>query len=45
VRHERSRAIALMIAAVAAFSVMDMLLKLLTAHYPPLEVAVLRGAA
>jgi len=34
-----------MIAAVAAFSVMDMLLKLLTAHYPPLEVAVLRGAA
>ena len=43
-RPERSRAIALMIAAVAAFSIMDMLLKLLTAHYPPLEVAVLRGA-
>ncbi|MBV8342597.1 MAG: DMT family transporter [Gammaproteobacteria bacterium] len=34
-----------MIVAVAAFSLMDMLLKLLTAHYPPLEVAVLRGAA
>ena len=33
-----------MIAAVAVFSVMDALLKLLSAHYPPLEVAVLRGA-
>ena len=41
----RSRAIGLMIAAVAVFSVMDALLKLLSAHYPPLEVAVLRGGA
>jgi drug/metabolite transporter (DMT)-like permease len=37
------RAIATMIAAVAAFSGMDALLKLLTASYPPLQVAVLRG--
>ncbi|HXY76353.1 MAG TPA: DMT family transporter [Steroidobacteraceae bacterium] len=35
----------LMIAAVAAFSGMDALLKFLAAYYPPLEVAVLRGAA
>jgi drug/metabolite transporter (DMT)-like permease len=33
-----------MIAAVAAFSFMDALLKLLSAHYPPMEVATLRGA-
>jgi drug/metabolite transporter (DMT)-like permease len=39
------RAITLMIAAVALFSGMDALLKLLAAHYPPMEVAVLRGAA
>ena len=40
----RLRAIAIMLAAVAAFSFMDALLKLLAAHYPPLEVASLRGA-
>lgn len=34
-----------MIAAVAVFSCMDALLKLLAAYYPPLQVAVLRGAA
>ncbi|GAC1451324.1 MAG: DMT family transporter [Steroidobacteraceae bacterium] len=34
-----------MIAAVAVFSCMDALLKLLSAYYPPLQVAVLRGAA
>lgn len=34
-----------MIAAVAAFSFMDALLKLLSAHYPPMQVATLRGAA
>jgi drug/metabolite transporter (DMT)-like permease len=45
VRQTRLRAIALMIAAVAVFSGMDALLKLLSAHYPPMEVAVLRGAA
>jgi len=33
-----------MTAAVAAFSFMDALLKLLSAHYPPMEVATLRGA-
>jgi drug/metabolite transporter (DMT)-like permease len=33
-----------MIAAVAAFSCMDALLKLLSAHYPPMQVAALRGA-
>jgi drug/metabolite transporter (DMT)-like permease len=32
-----------MIAAVAAFSMMDALLKLLSAHYPPMQVAALRG--
>jgi drug/metabolite transporter (DMT)-like permease len=45
VRQTRLRAIALMIAAVAVFSGMDALLKLLSAHYPPMQVAVLRGAA
>ncbi|MGH8275709.1 MAG: DMT family transporter [Steroidobacteraceae bacterium] len=33
-----------MIAAVAVFSFMDGLLKFLSAHYPPMEVAALRGA-
>jgi drug/metabolite transporter (DMT)-like permease len=41
----RLRAIASMIVAVAAFSGMDALLKLLAGSYPPMEVAVLRGAA
>ncbi len=40
----RLRAIATMIAAVAVFSFMDGLLKLLAAHYPPMQVAALRGA-
>lgn len=44
-RQARLRAIAYMIAAVAVFSCMDALLKLLSAYYPPLQVAVLRGAA
>jgi drug/metabolite transporter (DMT)-like permease len=44
VREHRLRAIAIMIAAVAVFSVMDAILKFLSAHYPPMEVAVLRGA-
>jgi drug/metabolite transporter (DMT)-like permease len=43
-RHARLRAIGLMIAAVAAFSLMDALLKLLSARYPPMQVAALRGA-
>jgi drug/metabolite transporter (DMT)-like permease len=33
-----------MIAAVAVFSFMDATLKLLAAHYPPMQVAALRGA-
>jgi drug/metabolite transporter (DMT)-like permease len=33
-----------MLAAVAAFSFMDALLKLLAARYPPMQVAALRGA-
>jgi drug/metabolite transporter (DMT)-like permease len=39
------KAIVLMLTAVAAFSGMDTLLKLLSAHYPPLQVVALRGAA
>jgi drug/metabolite transporter (DMT)-like permease len=39
------KAIALMLIAVATFSGMDTLLKLLSAHYPPLEVVALRGAS
>jgi drug/metabolite transporter (DMT)-like permease len=34
-----------MLVAVACFAVMDSLLKLLSGHYPPLQVACLRGAA
>lgn len=33
-----------MLAAVAVFSFMDALLKALSAHYPPMQVAMLRGA-
>jgi drug/metabolite transporter (DMT)-like permease len=40
----RLRAIASMLTAVLAFSGMDTLLKLLSASYPPMQVAVLRGA-
>jgi drug/metabolite transporter (DMT)-like permease len=38
------RAIMLMVGAVAAFSLMDGLLKFLAGRYPPMQVAVLRGA-
>lgn len=34
-----------MLAAVASFSLMDAGMKLLVAHYPPLQVTMLRGAA
>jgi drug/metabolite transporter (DMT)-like permease len=44
VREGRLRAIAIMVVAVAAFSFMDALLKFFAAHYPPFEVAALRGA-
>jgi len=39
------KAIAFMVTAVAAFSGMDTLLKLLSEHYPPMQVVALRGAA
>ena len=39
------KAIVLMVAAVAVFSGMDTLLKLLSQHYPPMQVVVLRGAS
>jgi drug/metabolite transporter (DMT)-like permease len=39
------KAILFMLSAVAAFSGMDTLLKLLSQHYPPTEVVTLRGAA
>ena len=39
------KAIAFMLTAVAAFSGMDALLKLLSQHYPPMEVVALRGAS
>ncbi len=39
------KAIAFMLVAVAAFSGMDAVLKLLSAHYPPMEVVALRGAS
>ncbi len=39
------KAIAFMLTAVAAFSGMDTLLKVLSGHYPPMEVVTLRGAA
>ena len=39
------RAMATMLVAVATFSLMDAGLKALAAHYPPFEVAALRGAA
>ena len=43
-RH-RWRAVALMLAAVATFSLMDAGLKLLSVRYPPFQVAALRGGA
>jgi len=44
-RTDRLRAILLMVAAVGIFSAMDALMKHLTAHYPPLQIASLRGAS
>lgn len=45
IRPHPHRAAWLMLAAVAAFSLMDAGLKALSAHYPPLQVAALRGAS
>jgi drug/metabolite transporter (DMT)-like permease len=39
------RGIAAMLVAVAAFAAMDAVLKVLTLHYPPMQVGALRGAA
>lgn len=44
-RRDNPRAIVIMLAAVAVFSLMDGGLKALSAHYPPFEVATLRGIA
>ncbi|WP_233263128.1 DMT family transporter [Cognatiluteimonas profundi] len=41
----RLRAMAMMLLAVVTFSLMDAGLKQLSAHYPPFQVAALRGAA
>lgn len=41
--HGHLRGIACMLAAVAAFAVMDAMLKLLAPHYAPMQVAALRG--
>jgi len=41
----RSRAVAMMLGAVGLFALMDAGLKLLSAHYPPFQVAALRGAS
>ncbi|HVI57989.1 MAG TPA: DMT family transporter [Luteimonas sp.] len=42
---QRARAAAYMLVAVALFALMDTGLKLLSPHYPPLQVATLRGAS
>lgn len=43
--HGRLRAIGTMLMAVAAFAGMDSMLKLFAEHYPPMEIAFLRGLA
>lgn len=42
-RTDNLRSIVAMLIAVASFSVMDTLMKLLVAHYPAVQVAALRG--
>jgi drug/metabolite transporter (DMT)-like permease len=44
-RAHGTRAMLTMLVAVAVFSLMDAGLKQLSAHYPPFQVAALRGAA
>jgi drug/metabolite transporter (DMT)-like permease len=44
-RADRLRGITLMIAAVGVFGVMDALMKVLAASYPPMQIACLRGAS
>ena len=43
--HSQLSAIVMMLTAVALFALMDAGLKLLSPHYPPLQVAALRGLA
>jgi drug/metabolite transporter (DMT)-like permease len=43
--HSNLRGIAFMLFAVGTFAVMDAAMKLLSPHYPPLQVAALRGLA
>jgi len=42
---DRLRGVLMMITAVGIFSVMDALMKHLSGHYPPLQIACLRGAS
>jgi drug/metabolite transporter (DMT)-like permease len=42
---ENLKGIVTMVSAVAAFAIMDAMLKLLAGHYPPMQVSFLRGAA
>src|SRR5690348_16937389 len=44
-RKRQLRAIGLMLIAVAMFALMDSALKMLSAHYPPFQVAAIRGFA
>lgn len=44
-RRRQLRAIGLMLIAVAMFALMDSALKMLSAHYPPFQVAAVRGLA
>jgi drug/metabolite transporter (DMT)-like permease len=44
-RADRLRGVIMMFTAVGSFAIMDALMKVLTAHYPPVQVAFVRGAA
>jgi drug/metabolite transporter (DMT)-like permease len=44
-RRDNLRGIAFMVGAMVAFSLMDAALKVLSPHYPPLQVAAMRGMA
>jgi drug/metabolite transporter (DMT)-like permease len=43
IRNNNLRGIAAMLVAVVLFALMDSVMKLLAAHYPPLQIAALRG--
>ena len=44
-KSDRLRGVLMMLTAVGVFSIMDALMKFLTARYPPVQVAFFRGAA